>query len=125
MHCSLLVFGLMVLGVLALAVAGLGSAASRSPSASALRVVAAPTPRFPVPRYDTTGTFPKVRGGNIDLTRVNAALREGVIADQRAYAPGARKAALIAGRNCRGIYWTSVDRTLLSASTVVVSAILP
>jgi hypothetical protein len=91
---------------------------------SALTVVDASTPRFPVPRYDTSGTYPQVRGGGLDLRKVNAALREAVLADQREYAPDARKAARIPNRY-RGVYRTSIDRRLLSASTVVVSALMP
>jgi hypothetical protein len=98
--------------------------AARSDSASPLTVIKAPTPRFRVPRYDTRGTYPQVRGSDLDLRKVNAALREAVLADQRQYAPYARKAARVANPY-RGVYRTSVDRRLISASTVVVSALMP
>lgn len=98
---------------------------ARRKAASPLIVVPAPTPRLQVPRYDTTGTFPQVLGAGIDLSAVNAGLRDGVLADQRAYAPFARQSARTAGKDCRGIYRTWIDRSLLSASTTVVSAILP
>ena len=47
------------------------------------------------------------------------------MADQRAYAPSARRAAKMAGKDGRGVYETSVNRRLLSASTRVVSALIP
>jgi hypothetical protein len=93
-------------------------------SAAPLTVVKASTPTFRVPHYDTRGTYPQARGSGLDLRKVNAALREGVLADQRAYAPDARKAARMPNPY-RGVYRTSVDPRLLSASTVVVSALLP
>jgi hypothetical protein len=99
--------------------------APRSPHAVPLAVVAAPTPRFRLLRYDTRGTYPQVRGGTLDLRAVNNALREGVLADQREYAPAARKGSIRSAKWYRGVYQTSVDRRLLSASIVVVSALLP
>jgi hypothetical protein len=66
-----------------------------------------------------------VTGSAIDLRRVNAALREAVLGDQRAYAPNARASAKVTGRTCRGTYSVLTNRDLLSASTVVVSALLP
>jgi hypothetical protein len=93
--------------------------------AEPLRVITAPTPRFRVPRYDTSGTFVQVRDTALDLGAVNAALRQAILEDQSKYAPTARKHANEAPRRYRGVYKTSVDRRLLSASTVVVSALLP
>jgi hypothetical protein len=98
--------------------------AVRTARAEPLRVVVARTPRFRVRLYKTSGTYPQVRG-NRDPRPVNAALRRGILADQREYAPRARKSAERAGSACYGIYETLVDRRLLSASTVVVSALLP
>jgi hypothetical protein len=92
---------------------------------SALTVIAALTPRLPVPLYDTSGRIPQVTGSGIDLRRVNAAFREAVVRDQRVYAPSARASAKVAGRSCRGTYSVLTNRGLLSASTVVVSALLP
>jgi hypothetical protein len=90
-----------------------------------LTVVKAPTPRFHVPRYDTSGAYPQVRRSGIELRAVNTALRNVVLVDQRAYARTARPAAKLAGRDARGVYQIMLDRRLLSASTVVVSALLP
>jgi hypothetical protein len=91
----------------------------------ALTVRTAPTPRLAVPRYDTSGSIPQVTAAGVDLRKVNAALREAVLRDQRAYAPRARRYVRRAGSACRGIYRLEVDRRLLSASSVVVSALLP
>jgi len=93
--------------------------------AAALRVVTTPIPRLDVPRYDTSGVFPQVRGSSLDLRAVNAGLRGAVVSDQRAYAPSARRYAQIAAKRYRGVYTTRVDRRLVSASTTVVSALLP
>ena len=117
---------ILLSGVLASAestaeVANLTSRSTTSP----LTVVALPTPRFHVPRYDTSGTYPQVRDGALDLRAVNVSLHAAVLADQRAYAPHARMSVVAAGDACRGIYQTSIDRRLISASSVVVSALLP
>lgn len=90
-----------------------------------LQVISVPTPPLPVRRYDTSGTFPQVRLPGFDLRAVNAGLQAGVLADQHDYAPSAQKAAAIASSQCRGIYKTSVARLWLSASSVVVSSLMP
>jgi hypothetical protein len=84
----------------------------------------APTPPLPVRRYHTSGTYPQVRD-KVDLEAVNAALREAVLADQRAYTPYARKEKPRVVYRETGVYRTAVDRKLVSASTVVVSALMP
>ena len=125
--------------VLAVALLGSGCGGSSersdgSSSALPLRVVEAPTPRLPVRDYVTEGAYPQVarRGARgVDVRAVNAALREAVLADQRAYAPFARKWRRIFARDNSvyatepGLYSTTVDRSLVAASTVVVSAVLP
>src|SRR6266508_159049 len=58
--------------------------------ASPLSVVSATTPRFPVARFETGGTFPQVRDGKLALGAVNMALRAVVASDQRAFEPRAR-----------------------------------
>jgi hypothetical protein len=84
------------------------------------------TPRFNVPRYRTGGAYPRVTTPtNLDLRRINAALREAVRSDQRAYAPSARSQARSAPQRYYGTYRTAIDRRLVSASTVVVSALIP
>jgi hypothetical protein len=65
---------------------GAKSRQEHPPAVAPLAVVAAPTPHFRVPRYDTSGTYPQVRG-DLELRAVNAALRETVLADQSEYTP--------------------------------------
>jgi hypothetical protein len=116
----------LVTAVVAGGVAFARSDASRSTPTEPLKVVEVPTPRFPVPGFDTIGTFPQVRGASIDLHAVNKALRAAVLADQGAYAPYARKEKpQVTYPKDNGVYRTRVDRDLLSASTVVVSALMP
>jgi hypothetical protein len=87
-------------------------------------VYAAKTPRLRVSGYETRGTYPQVRRAGLDLRAVNAALRAAVLADERAYAPYARRQRARVPTE-RGVYRTAVDRKLVSASSVVVSALLP
>jgi hypothetical protein len=104
--------------------AWVGAIDTGSPGVTALRLAHATTPRFRVAKYGTEGTYVQVRGAS-HLARVNAALRRIVTSDQRAYARSARRAARHAGSNARGAYTTEVDPSLVSASTVVVSALMP
>jgi hypothetical protein len=99
--------------------------AERSRTVSALTVVEARTPPLQVPQLDTSGTYPQVTGANVDLRAVNAALRAAVLADQRTYAPYARREKPGVVYRERGVYRTAVDQRHISASTVVVSALLP
>ena len=114
---------------LGLAVLGVGAAAcggSRS-DARALTVVRVLTPRLEVRRYDTSGAYPQVRGAGVDLRAVKGALRGAVLRAQRAYARDARRevAEVPSPKGCRGVYQTWVRPRLMSASTVVVSALVP
>ena len=64
------------------------------------------------------------------LRAVNLTLREAIVADQRAFEPYARRyAERVAGRRLpspyAGYYETELDRSFVSASTVIVSALLP
>jgi hypothetical protein len=105
--------------------AGPSKVSVSSSAATPLRLAVAPTPPLPVRRYDTSGTYPQVRDDKVDLEAVNAALREAVLADQRAYAPYARKEKPRVAFRESGVYRTAIDRKLVSASTVVVSALMP
>lgn len=104
--------------------ARVGAVDTGSAGVTALRLAPATTPRFRVAKYSTEGTYVQVRGAG-DLARVNAALRRIVTSDQRAYAKSARRAARHAGSKTRGAYATAVDPRLVSASTLVVSALMP
>jgi hypothetical protein len=99
--------------------------ARQATTVSSLAVVKARTPRLTVPRYDTSGTYRQVRGGSPDLRAVNRALRAAVLADQRAYAAYARREKPRDAYKEHGVYQTGVDRNHLSASTIVVSALMP
>ena len=111
--------------VLTLVAVGAGCDGESKPAVSALTVVEARTPPLRVPHYRTSGTYPQVRGGKLDLRAVNAALRAAVLADQRAYTPYARRERPRLVPRTHGVYRTGVDRRYLSASTVVVSALMP
>lgn len=102
-----------------------GATAAAASPARPLAIVVVSTPRLAVPRYDTSGNYPQVRDRRMRLQAVNRGLRDALLADQRGYAPRARESALAASKRCRGIYATSFDRRLSSASTVVVSALMP
>ena len=108
-----------------------------SPSEPAsLRITEVTTPPLQVPFYTTAGTFPQVGGGiaSTDLTAVNSALRNAILEDQNQYAALARQneaqqeaagkpqSAEIADP---GRYETESDPELISASTAVVSAMIP
>ncbi len=106
------------------------SHAAVPPEASPLGVVSAATPRFRVARFETAGTYPQFRGTNVELQGVNRAVRDALLADQRAFEPSARRYAKhVAGRRLPsrypGYYETELDRTLISASSVVVSVLIP
>lgn len=116
----------LLMGVLVLGVAvGRGDSASRATPVSALTVVQAKTPALPVPRYETKGTYPRVKARESDLRAVNAALRAAILSDQRSYAREARREQAGLPPRYRGLYRTGIERRYLSASGVVVSALLP
>jgi hypothetical protein len=93
--------------------------------ASPLTVTEVSTPPFAVPRYDTSGTYPHVRHTSLDLRAVNDALRAAVLADQRSYAAYARNEKPRNAYKENGVYRATIDRNYLSASTVVVSVLMP
>jgi len=87
-----------------------------------LTVINAATPCFPVQGYVTSGTYPNVLGASKEAARTNIALRRALVADQRSYARSARQHA---AARWDGAYETTIDGQLTSASTVVVSALIP
>jgi len=98
--------------------------------ASPLGVVSTATPRFPVARFATGGTYPQFRHGTVAVRGVNRALRDAILRDQRGFEPYARRYAKhVAGRRLpsryAGYYQIELDRTLISASTTVVSVLIP
>lgn len=106
--------------------ASLGASLSGAAAAPVvpLTVVPAHTPLLPVRGYDTSGSYPQVRG-EAGLKTVDAALRRELLTDQRRYASEAGKDQQGRPPNSRGVYSTAIDRRYLSASSVVVSALLP
>lgn len=112
---------LLFLGALALAAATAIPDIGRSRVRS-LTLVSAAIPCFPVRNYLTSGAIPNVRAHSKRATRANIALRLAVVTDQRTYAPAARRHEL---PNGPGIYETAVNQGLTSASTVVVSTLIP
>lgn len=109
------------LGALALAgataLAGIG--ASR---VHRFTLISASTPCLPASNYMTSGNYPNVRGDSKQAARTNIALHRAVITDQRRYARLASRHATADGS---GIYETGINQSLTSASTVVVSALIP
>jgi hypothetical protein len=95
---------------------------SPRPTATPLRVVPTTTPRFAVGYYDASGVFPQVRARGRDLGAVNAGLRRAILDDQRRYVRGMGRAVNL---TFGGIYSTAIDPRLISASTTVVSAMVP
>jgi hypothetical protein len=91
------------------------------PAAAPLALTESPLPRLRMPDIRTGGTYPQVTGRGLDLHAVNAALRRMVLAGEAQYArPGVASAA-----DSAGIYATTFDRKLVSASSRVVSVLVP
>jgi hypothetical protein len=96
-------------------------------SASALSVVYVRTPPLRVRRYVTRGTWPRIASGQRGARAVNAVLSQLLLGDERSYARIARKEErqpYSLWRRYTGTYETRPQRSLISASTVVVSALV-
>ena len=109
-----------------------GGAGGSSASVAPLAVSESPTPPLRLPNYRTSGTYPQVSGRKVRLEAVNAALRNAVLRAQRAYAAFVRREYMRSqpelfrpGYRYSGTYRTSPRPSLISASTVVVSALVP
>src|SRR5438876_1062151 len=100
-------------------------------SQAALFVRTSSLPALKVAGYDTRGTYPQIAARDVGLKAVNAALRDAVLRDEEAYGPHARAERRDLGRHhsavgvWRGRYRTVVAARLVSASSEVVSALLP
>jgi hypothetical protein len=118
---------LSVIATVAAACFVFGLGASRCASAdqhvASLTVYSAATPHFKNPNYVTSGSFPQVSSGSMNLDGVNAALRGAILADQRAYDKTAPAKKIPHGTT--GIYRTGTNPRLISASTLLVSALIP
>jgi hypothetical protein len=89
-----------------------------------LLVVETKVPPLPVAHYVTSGTYPQFASADVSLGRVNKTLRDAVLADQASYTPLARR-ALPPVRGWTGVYSVAPTPSLMSASTVAVSVLLP
>ena len=94
---------------------------------TALTVTTAPLTPLGVPDYSTKGTFPQVGGGEVSLTATNSALRQIVLSNEEQFADSARKEAQIPyiPEVGLGLYQATPERRLISATSVVVSALVP
>ncbi|MEA2130989.1 MAG: hypothetical protein QOJ29_5458 [Thermoleophilaceae bacterium] len=120
----------VALVALMLGVAGRGATAAEPQRAAgqpvALRVIEATTPRLAVPNYETRGSYPQVAGGHTSLTAVNAALTRALRSEQRRYARVARdEQREVSPVGGPGLFSTNLKRSVLSASSVVVSGLIP
>ena len=98
-----------------------------------LRVVAATVPKVHVHNVDTGGYYPQVRFAGLDVRRANQGLHDAILADENAIEPWLRvwrhrideaePPTVYADQH--GFYGLDVDPDLMSASSVVVSALLP
>jgi len=102
---------------------------STAPKVYALQLRPAATPPLRVPHYRTTGSYPQVYDASRNMTLVNAALRGAVLREQARYAPDAReKVTRLPNQLVRkypGVFETTLQRRLVSASSTVVSYLLP
>jgi hypothetical protein len=80
------------------------------------------TPALSPCHFVTSGTYPQVSSRGLDLRAVNATLRDAVIDDERAFVgpPSCRPTHMV-----KGTYRTLPRRSLMSASTRVVSFLIP
>src|SRR2546423_1924269 len=92
-----------------------------------LRVFQVRTPALRVPDYTTRGAYPQVRAAGEDLGAVNAGLRAAFLGGERAFSTIAlqQERAVPADPGDPGQFETSPRRSLTSASSVVVSTLIP
>lgn len=98
------------------------AAGGRDQPALPLFVTEAKTPRIGLPCVDTSGVYPRVSRVGVPLVAVNAAIRRAVLDDEHAF---------FDFRGCppanvpHSIYETTPDPRWTSASSIVVSALIP
>lgn len=90
-----------------------------------LRVSSVPTPAVTLNRTDARGSYPHVMRPQLDLLPANRGLRAAVVADQERFVARATRQRQGLPRHDRALYRTHLDRRYLSASSVVVSALMP
>jgi hypothetical protein len=99
-----------------------GAPASVRNTVYPLSVTQARTPRLRIAAINTSGTYPQVTRPGMNLKPVNNELRQAVVLDERRFAKGVPR---VDPRTSPGVYETSPKRSLITASTVVVSALIP
>lgn len=112
---------LVLAAALAVTATTVAAALLASPVRS-LTLVSAATPCLPVQGYATSGSYPAVLGVSKGAARANVALRRAVVADQLSLAQSVKRHLVRRGGR---IYETAIDPELVSASTTVVSALIP
>ena len=118
---GLIATSVLVMGVTAIVV-GMGSA--RGDEVVPLSVSWAKTPPVPDRQIDTSGTFPAVSDAGLHLTWANLGIRRALIDDEDRFAAYVRSHPADP-RTAPGQYETSPKVGLMSASSVVVSALIP
>jgi hypothetical protein len=92
----------------------------------ALRVTQAPMPKLAVPNYETRGTYPQVTDDRTPLAKVNTALTNVVRSEQRRYARVVREnQKYFSPLNDQGLFATNPRSGVTSASSVVISTLIP
>jgi hypothetical protein len=104
-----------------LVVAPLSGAAA---SAHALTVYPQKIPPSHERLLTASGTFPQVSGSGFELSRVNSTVRNAVVDDERSFAARVRSSGADP-RAQPGVYRMTPYRRLMSASSSVVSALIP
>jgi hypothetical protein len=103
---------------------GLGSVAP----IRGIEVSESPLPPLGVPHYQSSGTYLRVFSSEISVRAVNEALQGSALANERVFAMSARDEERRLGKTVPlepGRYTVTPDRHLISASSVVVSALIP
>jgi hypothetical protein len=94
-----------------------------------LRVVMRPTPTLKATNFRTAGSFPQVSGNDVAVTSVNRELLRAVLTEEHVWRQTAMSAygsnPLLRTATQSGVFQISVDRHLSSASTRVVSFLMP
>jgi hypothetical protein len=118
-------YGMKRVGTVVLA----GLALSAPVASAHLRGVVVPlslsqvrTPQVPSRCVSTSGAYPRVSGVGFNLKAVNGSLRRAVLNDEQAFSHPL-KCPL--GDKPKGVYETAPTRSLISASSDVVSALVP
>ncbi len=89
-----------------------------------LYITNVPTPTFEVPNYQTIGTYPQFYRQGVNLTKVNLALQNLILNNQRQFSVYAKQHLGFPGSGS-GTYETTMEGSFISASSVLVSVLIP